>query len=222
MARAVVFDLDGTLVDTVPVVQAAYVETVRSLGGPEVDADDLLQRLYLGGTADLLEHYLKRSVTLDDLERFYATYEAVSAGAEPFEGVVDMLEELAAAGCGLGVYTGAPRRVTAFVLDRLGLSAKLGAVVCGDEVSRPKPEAEGLLTACGALGVTTTDSAYVGDTHFDLGCAKSAGALAIHAMWSANSSVDGDHLVARRPAEVVRLVLQGQVSGSDGSGVGGI
>jgi HAD superfamily hydrolase (TIGR01509 family) len=205
---AVVFDLDGTLVDTVPIVVQAYVETISRLGG-HTTAAEVHDRLYAGSTAALLRGFLGRPITDGDLDRFFATYREVFSDAKPFPGVPEMLEQLRAGGLRLGLYTGAPRRTTGYILDRLGLLGSLDASVCGDEVAEPKPSADGLVKVCGELGVEPVRCAFVGDTDFDLNCAKNAGALAIHAMWCQSSvHTDGDHAIARSPGDVIALAYR--------------
>src|ERR671922_422799 len=100
--RAVVFDLDGTLVDTMPLILDTYVGTIRSLGGPDVTTDDVLAKFHVGPTPVLLEHFLGRPISADDMECYHAAYQQAVTGLQPFPGVVDMLEELRHEGYRLG------------------------------------------------------------------------------------------------------------------------
>jgi phosphoglycolate phosphatase-like HAD superfamily hydrolase len=80
-------------------------------------------------------------------------------------------------------------------------------VICGDEVSEPKPAPEGLKLACHSLRVSVADTAYVGDTDVDLECARAAGAVAIHASWGASTTTAANFpLVAHHPSEVSNLL----------------
>ena len=201
---AVVFDLDGTLVDTMACILATYVDTIRSLGGPDVTIDDVLGKFHIGPTRVVLEHFLGRPLVAEDLECYFAAYEQAITGLQPFPGVVDLVEELRRAGYRLGLFTSATRRAATLVLATAGLDRLFEVIVGGDEIVHPKPASDGLELICRRLGVRPNTTAYVGDALVDLECAISAGALAIHARWGGASGVEaGEHVVAECPADIL-------------------
>jgi HAD superfamily hydrolase (TIGR01549 family) len=205
--RAVVFDLDGTLVDTMARILDTYVNTIRSLGGPNVTTDDVLAKFHIGPTRVVLEHFLGRLILADDMDCYHAAYEQAITGVRPFPGVVDLVEELSREGYRLGLFTSATRRAATLVLATARLDGPFEVVVGGDEVVHPKPASDGLELICRRLGVRPNEAAYVGDAIVDLECAISAGALAIHARWSGASGVQaGDHVVAERPVDILAYV----------------
>jgi HAD superfamily hydrolase (TIGR01549 family) len=205
--RVVVFDLDGTLVDTMQLILGTYVDTIRSLGGPNITSDDVLAKFHVGPTPALLEHFLGRPISAEDLERYHTAYEQAIAGLQPFPGVVEMLEQLSRASYHLGLFTSATRRAAARVLARARLDRHFEVVVGGDEVTQPKPAPDGLELVCRRLGVRPNQAAYVGDALVDLECARQAGALAIHARWSGASQIQaGDHVVAKHPVDILAYV----------------
>jgi HAD superfamily hydrolase (TIGR01509 family) len=204
--RAVVFDLDGTLVDTMNLVPQAYADTIATLGGPATTPDQVVAAWHLGPTSVLLAHFLGRPTGHDDLECYYRHLDRAAAAARPFPGVVAMVDGLAAAGHRLAVFTSATRRAATSLLDSTGLSARFPVVVGGDEVAAPKPAPHGLHIACGHLDVPVRRAAYVGDAEVDLRCAAAAGAVGIHAGWGSWQRFAGDHYVAAAPGEVVGLV----------------
>ena len=202
------FDLDGTLVDTMTIAPTVYAETIRALGGPEVSPATVVAAWHIGATPVVLAHFLSRPVTAADLECFYRHFEAAAADVRPFPGVLDLADDLARAGCRLGIFTAATRRSTNLVLAGTGLDQRFPVVVCGDEVVEPKPAPEGLWLACQRLGVDVAETAYVGDAEVDLKCAGAAGALAVHACWGVASPTPVTVRVARRPADVLDLFAQ--------------
>jgi phosphoglycolate phosphatase-like HAD superfamily hydrolase len=160
--RAVVFDLDGTLVDTMPLILDTYVETIRSLGGPDVTTDDILAKFHVGPTPALLEHFLGWPVSADDMEHYHTAYEQAIKGLQPFPGVVDMLEELSREGYCLGLFTSATRRAATLVLARSRLDGYFETVVGGDvqmmrrrlsnSALQPTPVASPIVTCGTTLG----------------------------------------------------------------------
>ena len=192
MLEAIVFDLDGTLVDTGATVPAAYAATVAALGGPAVPAAAVVAAYPLGATKSILEHFLSRSVSADEVEGYHERLAAIGT-IEPYPGVVAALEALHGR-VPLAVYTGAGGRAARIVLERAGLTAFFQTVVGGDEVARPKPNPEGLLLAARRLGVPVDATAYVGDAARDLEAAQACGALPVAAAWG--QEFTGDARVA--------------------------
>ena len=204
----VVFDLDGTLVDTMASAPEAYVNTIRTLGGPVLSPERIVATWHIGPAPAVLERLLGRPVSSDDLACYYAHFENAVAKVEAFPGVREMLGELARACRRLAVFTSATKRAATFVLDRAGLSAHFPVVIGGDEVSEPKPAAAGLELACRRFGVSAGDAAYVGDALVDLQCAEAAGSRAVHAVWKPGGvPIPGRHLTARQPNDLVGLLF---------------
>jgi HAD superfamily hydrolase (TIGR01549 family) len=207
--RAVVFDLDGTLVDTTELIVNTYVKTIHLLGGPEVTTNDILSNFNIGPTPVLLKHFLSRPISPQDLSVYFASYEAAISNLQPFQAVPDMLRQLKREGYRLGLYTSATRRAVSLILPSTGLDEYFEAIVAGDEVTYPKPDPEGLEHVCRRLGVRAKDAAYIGDAEVDLACARSASVLGIQAVWGRVSiRFTEDHLVAKQPDEIIALIVE--------------
>jgi HAD superfamily hydrolase (TIGR01509 family) len=216
---AVVFDLDGTLLDTMILAPTAYTNTIRALGGPKVRPADIVATWHIGPTPTVLAHFLGRPASVDDIECFYHHFEVLGAHARPFPGVVDMVDALRRAGLRLGIFTSATRRAATLVLSAAGLDAHFPTVICGDEVAEPKPAPEGLRLACRRLGVSPAATTYVGDAEVDLRCAASAGTAAVHARWDGSTTaVEDAPMVADHPGDIVEL-LGGRVPADSRIGV---
>jgi HAD superfamily hydrolase (TIGR01509 family) len=177
----VVFDLDGTLLDSMPLVfegLAAAVEPFRPrpdrveimgvLGGP---SKDCVRRL-LGGREHLaaaLAAYLEFLRQHEDLVR-------------PFRGVRTLLRDLRAAAVRLGIWTGRERESTMTRLRALSLDRQFDALVCGDDLASHKPDPAGLLQIIRRWRLAPQEVLFVGDSDQDLAGAAAAGVpmLAIH------------------------------------------
>jgi len=205
--RAVVFDMDGTLLDSVPTVSRAYADAIRSLGGPTVTPEEVVAGWHVGHTDLVLAHFLGRACGPAEVERFHAHLDPAIAEVRPFPGIPALLDDLTDAGMRLGLFTAATRRVATSLLAATGIDTRFEVIVAGDEVDRPKPAPDGLLLAQQRLGVPAEATAYVGDAHVDLGCADAAGSQGVHAQWGARPDVRvGTHLVAARPHDLVPLL----------------
>jgi phosphoglycolate phosphatase len=178
-AAQLVWDMDGTLLDSGVVVPAAYVTTVRELGGLAVTPAQVVARYWLGTPEMILADLLCRDITAADADVYYG--KLAGADIAPYPGVADVLSALRKRGHPVAVFTGASSRAAEILLASAGLSADL--VVGGDEVRSPKPAGDGLVLAASRLGVPASSLAYIGDAPNDLRAARAVGGLAAAAAW---------------------------------------
>jgi HAD superfamily hydrolase (TIGR01549 family) len=182
--EAVVFDMDGTLIDTSEVVPPAFSAAIREMGGPPLTHGEVIDSYVLGPPAAIMEHFLGRPVSEPELDAYHERLaaEAHRRGLRPYAGIVDALDALSEVP--LGVFTNADRGNTRVLLGAAGVADRFTTVVGADEVApRFKPHPDGLLLTCERLGVDATRTAYVGDGPLDGETARRAGALAVAAGW---------------------------------------
>jgi phosphoglycolate phosphatase len=182
--RAVLLDLDGTLVDSAEDLRDALNRLLAEEGLRPVDLAEIKGMIGDGGPK-LVERALAatggdpdRAATL--LPRFLGLYEGNAARrTRPYPGVVETLARLEAAGLRLGCVTNKPSAATREILAALGLARFFGAVVGGDTLARRKPHPDPLLHAAEALGVAPSETAMVGDNYHDVAAARAAGMAAL-------------------------------------------
>jgi phosphoglycolate phosphatase len=176
---AVIFDLDGTLVDTAPDLGSALNRLLAEHGRESIGADGI-RRMIGDGAAKLVERGFLATGGLPTplpplVDRFLALYEpAIAETSRPFPGVVATLERLGGAGLRLGVCTNKPDAATHRLLDALGLTRHFAAVSGGDVPAR-KPDARHLLGVVERLGATPARTLMVGDSLNDVTAARNAG-----------------------------------------------
>ncbi len=204
--RAVVFDMDGTLFDSVTCVTTAYREAVLAGGGDSVSTDEVIEAYPLGPPRTILGHLLRREATPGDELAYLAALEEHANSIEVYAGVREVLGELADR-VNLGVFTGASTSAARQLLRSAGLFELFPVVIGGDEVERPKPDPDGVVRACDLLGVSPQAAAYVGDSPLDLEAARRSGAVAVGAAWGHlfESSAPCD-VVAEVPLDLLRLL----------------
>ncbi|MFC7306840.1 HAD family hydrolase [Streptomyces monticola] len=193
--KELVWDMDGTLLDTTAVVPAALARAVRVLGGPDVDASDVVAAYWRGTPEVIMEHLVGRSLTATETDVYYRELEGVEV--VPYPEVVDAFATLRAQGNALAVFTGASSRAAGMLLESAGLPVDV--LIGGDHVERPKPAPDGIYLAAQELGVDPVDVAYVGDSPLDLRAATTAGSHGAAAAWG--------HMYD--PAERADVVLAG-------------
>lgn len=184
--RTVLFDLDGTLVDSAPDLAAAVDATLIRLGREPVGADRVRQwvgngaaqlvRRALAGRHDVEPGEDEEDVLFDEaMTLFFSVYEEFNGRqATVFEGVEPFLQALRERGCRLGVLTNKPARFTGPLLEQMGLEHWFDVAVSGDTLAVRKPDPEALWHAVRALGAEPDGILMVGDSGTDIETAHNA------------------------------------------------
>jgi len=176
---AVLFDLDGTLIDTAPDFIRCLNQLRQRHGLPPLPPEQIRRSVSNGARAMIrlgfgLEPgepgYDERHADFLDL------YEAgVALETTLFEGMDRLLSSLEARSIPWGIVTNKPVRFAAPLIQALDLSERCATLICPDHVSQRKPHPEPLLLACHRLGVAARDSLYVGDHERDIEAGRRAG-----------------------------------------------
>jgi HAD superfamily hydrolase (TIGR01509 family) len=204
---AVLFDMDGTLIDSVGPTLQAYVRTVGECGGGETTAEDVLARFVEGSTPRVLAALLGRPTRDGDLDCFSRHLAEAAESMAPYDGI-DAAVSVVADAMPVGVVTGATRRTAQLLLERADLLRYFGVVVGGDEVEAAKPDPASVVLGCRRVGIAPGRVAYVGDAPTDIEAARRAGAISVAAAWGHHydAEVPAD-VVARAPGELAGLLL---------------
>ena len=178
---AIVFDLDGTLVDTAPDLHRSLNHVLAEAGLKPVALSDL-RHMVGHGARRMVELGLAANGATDqhDLEAAVQTFLAYYADhladtSVPFPGAVDCLERLAADGAVLGVCTNKWERYSTTLLDALDLSKYFAAVVGGDSLAVRKPDGGHITGTLDAMGAAGRRAVMIGDTATDVTAARNAG-----------------------------------------------
>lgn len=179
---AIVFDFDGTLVDSAADLRVA-LNTLLGEAGLACQPLDSVRRMIGDGAAKLVERgfaaggrLLDAKALAVEVKRFLEIYEPISADhTQPYPGVMATLEALAASGHRLGLCTNKPERATRLMLASLGLDRLLTVVVGGDTLPVKKPRPEPLLAVLEGLGFPPDQALMVGDNEHDVATARAAG-----------------------------------------------
>lgn len=186
IAPLVLFDLDGTLVDSaVDLLNAINAIALRE-SAPPVSLSTLRPHVSRGGRAMLSVAFPDRDTDQRELllQPFLDVYaHSVSAHSTPFDGVAEVLEAIEQAGCRWGIVSNKPHYLAVGVVAGMGWSNRCSVLLGGDSLPRRKPDPDQLLHACALLGVDPAQCVYVGDDQRDILAARSAGMKSIAALW---------------------------------------
>jgi HAD superfamily hydrolase (TIGR01509 family) len=189
---AVLFDWDGTLVDTRTALLAAWHDVTESTLGRRFPVTPEEQRWAFGrrGAETFPELSEDPAVVAALIAGFTPAYRRYASMVTPFPGVADVLARLRAARCRTGVITS--KTFDRFSLDaaRTALDGGWETVVCADDVSRGKPDPEPVVTALRRLAVQPTKALLVGDSPADMTAAVAAGTRAIGVEWGFSSRAE--------------------------------
>jgi phosphoglycolate phosphatase len=205
VARLAVFDLDGTLVDSIDDLHASVNHALAAVGLPTRSREEV--RGYVGEGARVL---LERAVAPHGelLEPALAAWRPHYAAhcldrTAPYPGIAALL---AGAGRVLAVHTNKPGAMARKILDGLGLLPRFAAVVGGDEAPR-KPDPTGLLEIMSRAGATPAETVFVGDSRHDVRTAQAAGVAMVAVTWGLSSRAElaaaGATVVVDDAAELV-------------------
>lgn len=200
--QTILFDLDGTLANTIPLIVASYQHAFREVRGEEVEearARAWIGRPLLGA---LLEEDPERG---HDLDRTYRKWNLANTERliERFEGVPEMLSALTAAGANLHIVTSKRTDTARLALSAVGIDHLIDVVGALEHTTRHKPHPEPLLVAATTLGIEPTSAVYVGDATVDILAARAAGMAAVAVTWGAGERAA---LEATEPDTIVDTV----------------
>jgi len=211
----ILFDLDGTLVDTAH--DLAYALNLqRERHGMAVLPLDVIRPYASHGSKGLLSigfNLAPEDERFDAMrEEYLALYDQVLT-RQPvlFQGVAELLAALDEKSVPWGVVTNKPRRFTQPLLQNIGLLQRAACVVSGDDASRPKPHPDTLFLACEQAGINPQLCWYVGDAERDIQAGKAAGMQTVVALYGYLGADDrpeewGADVAVNAPLELLRLI----------------
>ena len=177
--RAVLFDMDGTLLDSAPDF-IAISQAMRAERGLPPISDKLIRDQVSGGARAMVAANFAMDPETEGFEalrlEFLDRYQAHCAVlTRPFDGMDELLNDIEQAKLIWGVATNKPVRYAEPIMQQLGLAQRSAVLVCPDHVSRSKPDPEMILLACAKMGVEPAATLFVGDDERDIEAGRAAG-----------------------------------------------
>lgn len=179
--KLVIFDLDGTLADTIELIVFSLNQALSPIWGGPKSREDIYA--LFGPTEEVLIDKEAGEGADEVLSRFKHVYEThLSEFVTVFPGIVDLLKQLEQERCTLGLVTNKGRWSTDVTLEALKIASFFRYTSTGEE-ARPKPYPDGILRLMEAFGASPSETAMIGDSPGDIRAARAAGVQAIGAGW---------------------------------------
>ncbi|MEO8002694.1 MAG: phosphoglycolate phosphatase [Arenimonas sp.] len=193
MAPVILFDLDGTLVDSAVDLLNALNVIVQQTGKPALSLAEIRPVVSKGARAMLAVAFpeLDEEKRLHYLQPFLDCYQkAVAQYSTPFADIETVLLAIEASGSRWGIVTNKPYYLAKEVVQSMGWTQRSTVLIGGDTLLRKKPDPDQLFHACELLAVQAADCIYVGDDERDVLAAKHAGMKSVAALWGYREAHD--------------------------------
>jgi len=214
--NAVLFDLDGTLIDTAPDM-VTVLQHLQQEHGVEPAPYDIARSYVSNGAIGLLTLGFPE-VDIEFGDEFHQQYleryaEMICQESRVFDGLDGLLDQLDDLDCPWGIVTNKPEQLTAPLLIALGLAERSSCIVSGDTLSVRKPDPAPLLLGCDLIGVDAESSIYIGDAERDIEAGRRAGMATIAAGYGYITPDDDPrewdaNVIATTTEELTQIVLK--------------
>ncbi|TVQ38650.1 MAG: HAD family hydrolase [Spirochaetaceae bacterium] len=220
--NAVVFDLDGTLLDTLPDIGEAMNRALQAIGLPALPAEEFRERVGWGARV-LVEKSVPETLHCEELiecclSEFKRQYEAQPASlTAAYDGVYALLDELQGRGIASAIVSNKPHSLTRLVVEQL-LGEYRFAYVQGDHPDLPKkPDPTATLRAAAAMKSRPAETVFLGDSGVDMATALAAGMCPVGAAWGFRSQTElrdaGARFIIHRPLELLDMMTETRLAG---------
>lgn len=217
---AILFDLDGTLIDSAPDLIQTLYDLLEEYQRP-LPAAENLRPLVSYGSTKLLQVGFQENYPLpfDNLRQQYlARYQTQNTvHTNFFTGVVELLAAIEDSGTPWGIITNKPTDCTAAIAQKLKLNQRAAAIVCGDTLPVAKPDPSPIILSCQMIGVKPQQCVYIGDCDRDIEAGKRAEMDTIACEYGyihADSPIDtwGADYVAKTPKDIFSYIYHGDIN----------
>lgn len=208
MTKTILFDVDGTLVDTEKTIIKSWQKTLKDTLNIEPPAEELFYVLGIPGTKAVQKYSTNPQQSQELLKLWEHNDHQMFYYSKLFSGIETMLQQLIDKGIKLGVVTSRTNKEMQIVLDKFNLEKYFTTFITASKTKLHKPNPEPILKAIETLKIDPTDTLYIGDSIYDFQCARNAQVEFALASWGAKDNPEFskvDYLL-KQPTDLVKLV----------------
>lgn len=217
MTKLCIFDLDGTLTNTLPAIAYFGNTALSEFGFPEIEQERY--KKLVGNGRDLLIHRMlaeSGSDTPENFEKVGKVYDAAYEAdplyeTKPYDGIIELLDTLKAAGIKLAVLSNKPDNVAADVV-KLFFGDRFDLAFGQREGIKTKPDPTAALMIAKELDADVSETVFIGDTYVDVSTGKNAGMKSIGVLWGFRDEAElkdaGADFIVSHPSEIADIILK--------------
>ncbi|MFA7076049.1 MAG: HAD family hydrolase [Candidatus Izemoplasmatales bacterium] len=213
--NTMIFDLDGTLLDTIKDIQETMNQVMRINGYPEYSVEEY--KYFVGSGVDILIQRVMRTSKIPDnmfpilKEGYYEVYAKQSKiNTKVYDGILDLINELKSENISVNVLSNKPHTQTLDVINYYFKAGTFDLIYGKKEEFSPKPDPSSAFDLISSLGVKPEEVIYVGDTEIDIQTSKNAGFLSVGVLWGFRKKEEllqaGSDVIVENPLDIMRLI----------------
>jgi pyrophosphatase PpaX len=183
MMKAIIFDFDGTLANTLPICYYAFQSVFKEFDNRDLSTEEI-KAMFGPSETGIIRDNLSNLNKEQAIEFYYEKYlENHSNLVELHAEIDDLLRYIKESGLKLGIVTGKARRSLDISLEALDMEEFFDVIITGDDVKEPKPHPEGVIKTLSLLGVQNNEAIFIGDSEADILAGVQAGVYTIGVQW---------------------------------------
>ena len=211
--RAVIFDFDGTLANTLPICYYAFQNVFKQFDNKDLTSSEI-KEMFGPSETGIIRKNLSNPSKEKAIEYFYKIYsEYHKSLVEISPDILDLLQGLKELNIKIGIFTGKAKRSLDISLKALDMEGLFDVIITGDDVINPKPNSEGLLKTLSLLEINNSDAIYVGDSDADVIAGVKANIFTIGVQWlpeyQTSSFSEQPNLIMKSVGEFKSFIKEG-------------
>ena len=182
MVKAVLFDMDGVLIDSLKTHFYAFNTAIVKFGAEDLSLETFRRKFwgkYVKQNVQTLFGDISDQKLIEIVEEYTLQMSEFSGYISVYPDTTLVLREFKKKNLMIGLITSSPKRTVDRILDQMDLDGYFDIIICGDQIKRPKPAVDGIIEACNFLRIKPSETIYVGDTYLDIVAGKSAGCYTV-------------------------------------------